>query len=188
MHLRSLACALLAATLTLHAQATDATPKGWFMAGTHPQGYRAGVEADGSAFFVSRPGPADKGFGTLMQSIKADNYLGKRVRLSASVRSENVAGWAGLWMRVDKGTQAIVLDNMQSRAIKGTTAWNTYEVVLDVPDDATSIHFGTLMDSTGEVWLNHLTLDIVSNSIPTTAAPWVADSLPTNPVNLDFRQ
>jgi len=179
---------VLAATLTLHAQSIDTTPKGWFLAGSKPQDYHTGVETPGTAFLASKPGITSKGFGTLMQSIKADNYAGKRIRFSASVRSENVASWAGLWMRIDKGTQAIVLDNMQSRAIKGTTGWQTYEVVLDVPADATGIAFGTLIDSAGEVWLSHVTLEAVSTSVPTTAAPWATDHVPATPVNLDFQQ
>jgi hypothetical protein len=50
--------------------------------------------------------PAIDGFGTLMQDFRAKQYVGKRVRFSAFVKSENVEGWAGLWMRVDKGEGA----------------------------------------------------------------------------------
>lgn len=188
MRSKTLALTILAATLTLQAQTTGAAPKGWFLAGSKPQDYRTGVETPGTAFLASRPGVTAKGFGTLMQSIAADNYAGKRVRFSAAVRSENVTSWAGLWMRIDKGTQAIVLDNMQSRAIKGTTPWQTYEVVLDVPADATGIAFGSLIDSAGEVWLSHVTLEAVSTTVPTTATPWATDHVSATPVNLDFQQ
>ena len=55
---------------------------------------------------------------------------------------EEVKGWAGLWMRVDgKEKTGIAFDNMANRSIKGTTDWKTYEVVLDVPDDAEEIFF-----------------------------------------------
>jgi len=41
---------------------------------------------------------------------------------------------------VDKGKETgVAFDNMQDRAIKGTTDWRRYEVVLDVPEDATGI-------------------------------------------------
>jgi len=168
--------------------ATDGTPKGWFMAGNKPENYHSGVDADGTAFLASKSDAATEGFGTMMQSIKADNYAGKRVRLRASVRSENVQGWAGLWMRVDKGTAAFSIDNMASRPIKGTTAWNTYDVVLDVPADATGIAFGTLMESSGEVWLNHVSLEVVGTDVKPTNIPYGGQEAPSAPVNLDFRQ
>ena len=60
---------------------------------------------------VPRPG----GFGTLMQSFKADAYCSRRVRLSGFLRSEDVRNWAGLWMRVDgaKG-EVLAFDNSRT--------------------------------------------------------------------------
>lgn len=176
-----------APALPLQTDAHDGTPAGWILAGNQPQNYRTGVEAAGVAFLASRTDSATAGFGTLMQSIQADNYAGKRVRFRASVRSENLRGWAGIWMRVDKGTTSLALDNMQSRPIKGSTSWSDYAVVLDVPRDATSISFGTLVDSAGEVWIEHLTFEIVGDDVPTTASPFGQPNLPAAPVNLDFQ-
>ena len=64
------------------------------------------------------------GFGTLMQQSKPGKYLGKRVRMTGLVKSENVATWAGLWLRVDQSgsQQPLSFDNMGDRPIKGTTA------------------------------------------------------------------
>jgi hypothetical protein len=101
-----------------------------------------------SAFLKSKK-PSVGGFGTLMQSIAAEQYLGKKARLSGLVKSEEVQGWAGLWMRVDKGTAAVAFDNMQDRTIKGATAWQRYEVVLQVPQDAKGISFGILLSGAG---------------------------------------
>jgi len=52
-------------------------------------------------------------------------------------------------MRGDKGTEVIAFDNMQKRAINGTTGWQRYEVVLDVPKDATVVAFGILLNGGG---------------------------------------
>ena len=88
-------------------------------------------------------------------------YRGKRIRFTANMKSEDVKGWAGLWMRVDgprnpNGGPApmIVLDNMQSRAITGTKGWQSYSVVLDVPEDAGGIYHGILLSGAGAVWVN----------------------------------
>jgi hypothetical protein len=58
------------------------------------------------------------------------------------MKSEEVTGWAGLWMRVDKGKEVVAIDNMQGRAIKGTTSWQRYEVVLDVPRTQQALRLG----------------------------------------------
>jgi hypothetical protein len=174
--------------------ALAAAPEGWFMAGSKPASYDTGVDSEAmynghpSAFVKSKQ-PSIDGFGTLMQQFKADQYLGKRIRFSAFVKSEGVKDWAGLWMRVDKGsgasTKTLAFDNMQHRAIKGTTNWQNYEVVLDVPEDATGIFFGILLSSTGSVWLNTANFDVVPISIPTTGT---SQTLPEAPKNLDFQR
>ncbi|MBV8729863.1 MAG: AraC family transcriptional regulator, partial [Acidobacteriia bacterium] len=137
--------------------------------------------------YVSVNPPVGGGFGTLMQSFNAKQYNGQRVRFSAYVKSEAVQNWAGLWMRVDKVTndkrQVVAFDNMQDRAIKGTTGWQHYEVVLDVPDDSTLIALGILVDGSGTVWLNSGSFEVVSKSIPVTGK-----SVPTpdGPQNLSL--
>ena len=179
------AVALVACVLVVHAS----VPRGWFLAGTKPAEYEAGVDADqlyqghASAFLKSRT-PSVDGFGTLMQSVRAEHYIGKRVRLSGLVKSREVMSWAGLWMRVDKGKDMIVFDNMQDRPIKGTTDWQRYDVVLDVPADSTGISFGILLDGTGKVWLSGTKFDVVGADVPSTGAG--DRKIPDSPVNLDF--
>jgi hypothetical protein len=175
------ACALVGATV----------PRGWFLAGTKPAEYEAGVDADqlyqghASAFLKSKTQSVD-GFGTLMQSIRAEQYKGKRVRLSGFVKSQGVVSWAGLWMRVDQGKDMVAIDNMQDRPVKGTTDWQRYDVVLNVPPDSTGISFGILLDGAGEVWLSSTKFGVVGADVPVTGA---ADKkTPDNPVNLDFTE
>jgi hypothetical protein len=164
-------------------------PRGWFMAGTKPAEYEAGIDSEqtyqgqGSAFLKSKR-PSVDGFGTLMQSINAAQYKSNKVRLSGLVKSEEVTDWAGLWMRVDKGTEQLALDNMQNRPIKGTTGWQRYYVVLDVPKDATGISFGILLSGPGQVWLNSTKFEIVGLDVPATGVR--EKSLPDKPVNLEF--
>jgi hypothetical protein len=166
-------------------------PRGWLLSGTKPAEYEVGVDADqtyqkhASAFLKSRQASV-AGFGTLMQQFAAEQYLGKRVRISGAVKSDEVKGWAGLWMRVDKGKEVVAFDNMQDRPIKGTTDWQRYEVVLEVPADATGISFGILLDGAGEVWLSSTKFEIVGLDVPTTSLG--EKKLPDNPVNLEFAE
>jgi hypothetical protein len=107
------------------------------------------------------------GFGSLAQSIAADEYLGKRIRLSGWLKTENAAD-AGLWMRLDGDRRTLGFDNMMPRAVKGTTDWKRYEVVLDVPQETINILFGTLLSGTGQVWVDDMKLEVVGNDVPTT--------------------
>jgi hypothetical protein len=162
-----------------------APPDGWILAGSKPANYETGTDQLNS--YNSRPSAFMKaktdgeGFGTLMQSFSAEQYRGKRVRLSGWVKSDMVSRWAGLWMRIDGpvqgGTPQILgFDNMQGRPIKGTLAWQKYEVVLDVPQTANGIAFGILQDGPGEVWLNSVEFAVVGTGVAVTGTtPTVLD-------------
>jgi hypothetical protein len=108
-------------------------------------------------------------FGTLMNTIKSDDYKGKTVKMTGYVKSDKVKDWAGLWMRVDYyGTAVLAFDNMQNRGIKRTTDWAKYEVVLYVPQEATSISYGVLLSGTGQIWFKDVNFEIVADSVPET--------------------
>jgi len=139
-----------------------------------------------SAYLRSKDPHVPEGFGTLMQNFAAKDFIGKRVRFGAFVKSENVERWAGLWMRVDgqpNQKSPLAFDNMQNRPIQGTSGWKEYEVVLDVPATATGIAFGILLDGGGIVWISNGTFTEVSTNVPTTAIPVTT---PAGPTNLDF--
>ena len=176
---------MFALSLMLYA----AAPQGWYLAGSKPAEYESGVDkqvqynAHPSAYLKSKA-TVSEGFGTLMQNFSADQYAGKRLRLTAFVRSEGVENWAGLWMRVDKGKDSVAFDNMQDRPIAGSNAWREYTVVLDVPQNATGIFFGVLLSGSGEVWVNSVKLEPVGPEVPTTGSS--ATQRRDRPTNLDF--
>ncbi|MEZ4317855.1 MAG: hypothetical protein R3F61_10135 [Myxococcota bacterium] len=159
-------------------------PDGWFLAGSNPKNYEADVvseaySGEGSARYRSK---ADKsGFGTLMQQVGAEEYRGKRVMMSAYVKSEDVTGWSGLWLRVDGEKGMLSFDNMHDRPIEGTSAWNRYEIVLDVPEKAQGLAFGILVDGAGTVWLDDLEIEVVDDRIPLTGLQNTRSSKPVNP-------
>jgi len=178
--------ALFAAVLGLYAAQA---PKGWFLAGSKPALYETAVDSAithagmPSAYMRSKEPHVAEGFGTLMQQFSAKDYVGKRVRFAAFVKSENLERWVGLWMRVDGTPQkTLAFDNMQSRPITGTSGWKEYEVVLDVPAGATGIFFGILMDGGGTVWMSDAMFTEVGDNVPTTGTL----TNPPAPTNLDF--
>lgn len=88
------------------ARDANTIPSGWALAGSNPAHYLVAVDhpdtdAGGtSASLTSRSGRAD-GFGTLMRQIRADEYRGKHVRVTARMKTRGVDGRATLWLRVD---------------------------------------------------------------------------------------
>jgi hypothetical protein len=147
-------------------------PDGWGLAGSAPKAYEVDVVAEANSGKSSaryRSTKKSNGFGTLMQTTSAADFLGKRVRMTAFVKSEDVGEWAGLWLRVDGHRQsAMEFDNMRDRPIQGTSSWNQYEIVLDVPKDAANLAFGILLDGEGTVWLDDLSFEVVPDDTPKT--------------------
>jgi hypothetical protein len=165
-------------------------PAPWFMAGDRPAEYEFGLLPDTISYSGSRvvrlrlreDVEAPGGFGTLMQSVRATRYLGQRVRFGAMIRTEEVTGWFGLWLRVDGPVGSIAFDNMQDRALRGTTYWTQAGIVLDVDEDARSIHFGMLLVGGGAADLCRASFEVVTGAVPVTTV----DKLPDEPRALDF--
>lgn len=172
-------------------------PAGWFVAGSEPKSYEMGIDIgaghDGkNAATILSTAKNIKGFGTLMQNCLPDNYLGKRVRLSAMVKTKDVANWAGIWFRVDdkESGESLGFDNLKDgkkdRSIKGTTDWAKYEIVLDVPLRSANLAYGALLAGTGQIWFDNMQFEVVDKNVPVTGKN-KEEVMPNKvPVNLDF--
>ena len=162
--------------------------EGWFLAGNAQANYRVGLDRDikhsgeASARLWAVENPRGH-FGTLMQISTAEPYRGKRLRFTAFVKTSEVAGWTGLWMRIDRANGEMGgFDNMRDRALSGSAEWAQHSVVLDVADDAKNIAFGMLQEGPGSSWLDDAKLEVVDNTVKTTNSE---RTTPT-PTNLDF--
>lgn len=146
----------------------------------------------GNAATIKSKGKNIKGFGTLMQNCLPDSFLGKRVRLSGLVKTKDLTDWAGLWFRVDaKGSDfPLGFDNLKNgktdRSISGTTDWTKYEIVLDVPLNASNLAYGALISGNGQIWFDELKFEIVGKDVPTTGKGKEELMPQQEPVNLDF--
>ncbi len=163
--------------------------KGWSMGGSDKSLYEIGVvnddERKGKVAYIKsiKPKIKDK-FGTIMQAFSADNYLGKKMRLTGYIKTKDVVGWVGMWMRVDGHKKhSLSFDNMGDRKIKGTTEWTKYEIILDVPKSSTRINYGVLLSQTGYAWLDDLTFEEVSEETTSTGR-----NLLTKPSNSSFEE
>jgi hypothetical protein len=167
-------------------------PAAWHVTGSHARDYEAGI-LPGTTYGEDRVAQlrlratVDKpeGFGALVQTIAAPRYLGRRVRYSAVMRTREVTGWAGLWLRVDDPSGTLVLDNMQDRALSGTTDWTEAAIVLDVAERARRLLFGALLSGVGAVDLARLRFEEVGEDTPVTTTVSIVP-LPDEPQSLDF--
>ena len=181
-------------TLTLAFCSVGANAQ-WFMTGSSirdvNKDYRTQYDTDvfvegKSSLLLESKRNSPTGFATVMQTLKLDKkYRGERVKLTASLKSENVKDWAGVWLRVDKlgsadavklgqnrkhtgKTVTTAFDNMKDRPLKGTLEWNKYSIVLDVDDRAESLSYGVLLTGAGKIWMDDVSIDVVDKSVPLT--------------------
>jgi hypothetical protein len=140
-------------------------------------------------------------YGALTQAFKADKFRGQRLRMTAYVKSRDVANSAGLWMRIEgfdgKGKYCLSSDIMGS-PVKGTNDWKQFEVVLDVPEEPAQIYFGVMLAGKGQVWADDFKFEAVGRDVKitggraaetgTTTNLGPLKRLPTEPRNLDFEQ
>lgn len=170
--------------------------KGWFLSGSHPHNYQMGIdhtivhEGKASGYLQSNTVFENDEFATMMQQFKADRYREKRIKLSCFVKSEDVRAFAGMWMRVDnQAGDVLQFDNMSNRPIVGTSDWNMYSIVLDIPKESAIISFGILVQGKGKVWMDQFSFVEVDERVQTTNLELVPELLdaPTNLSFEDFR-
>jgi len=188
-----------AALASFAGSAADRIPNGWIKAGSHPHNYEIAIDAavkhGGKASAYIKGAGAD-GFGTLMQSFKANGYHDKRLRMSAWVRTEN-ADSAQLWLRLDSAKGIVGFDNMNNRPVRGTVDWKKYEIVIDVPANTVNVAFGALLAGKGQAWVDDFVFEVVGKDTPSTnmlppeqmkggGETPVSDGYPAQPLNLNF--
>jgi RNA polymerase sigma factor (sigma-70 family) len=125
------------------------------------------------------------------EGFMADDYHGKRLRMVAYARAEEVKqgvfnlhinGPASVREGMERKT--MYMTSNQHEPIEGTNDWRRYELVIDVPEDATSIQCGFNLTGSGKIWLDGFQFEAVDASVPLTGTRIVPP--PRQPVNLAF--
>lgn len=130
--------------------------------------------------------PVDEDFATLMQSVSAASYIGKRVSVEAELQTHDATA-ASIWLRIDDAAGAVLaFDNMMERtsngALRGSVDWRRRRIVADVPPSAASIHFGVLLHGFGAVRARDFRFGDAEGDLPSTATPLILEQ----PTNLGF--
>lgn len=105
-------------------------------------------------------------FGSLMQSVDAAPYKGKKIRIRAAIRAEisSSEGSAHLWAHeyLVNG-QSGWLETMDDQPII-SNEWKYYELISSIDQYALKINFGLLLKGTGTAWIDDVSIEIISST------------------------
>ncbi len=119
---------------------------------------------------IQRDAESEGAFSALSFRVPAD-WDGETIELRGWLKSEEVAGWFGMWFRQDGKSGMVGFDNMQSRNLRGTTEWTQYSIKLPLNQGAHTHVVGALMAGTGTLWADDFSLWI--DGKPLAEAPAV---------------
>lgn len=180
--------------------------KDWFFLSEHPAAYDHGVDDEacpsGRRTALIRFDPASRHFpdisrahGGYMQTVSAFPLRGKRLEIRAELRGEGVTHGATIWARVDgMPGRTFAFDNLKDGPggwLFGDVPWTTRRIVLDVPPDATSFHFGFFLKGAGSLWATGFSVGEADIETQLTAAPAGWEGRPPafiGPENLNFAE
>jgi hypothetical protein len=184
---------MLSARIDRASSGEGTLPDGWFKAGKSPHLYDARIDQQNhSTVLIAAKSELlhevrGDDFCTVMQSVDAELFKGKRVRLAGGLRTEDAGTGATIWFRVDGAKGTLLFDNLELRRpdgpLVGTRDWSERSVVFDIPEEALSLHYGFFLKGTGKCWSRKFRLDEVDSSVPTSSRK--GPVLP-RPTNLDF--
>lgn len=142
----------------------------WIMGGTAPESFK--VSIDSSTFqngsysaCLESVTKNPKGFGTIQQQFNAKDYAGKRLKMSAYIKTQNVKLGTAFWINIANDSFTVAFDNMSQgkidRTIYGTNEWAKHDIIIDVPINSEIINFGVFLDGVGKIWIDNFTFSIV---------------------------
>lgn len=144
-------------------------PEGWYYPTGKNGGYKASLDSvtkHGGKYALKLEDLKKEGeFGACLYQLPAV-YYGSKIKLTGYLKTENVAGFAGIMLRIDGNEGVLAFDNMQNNGVKGTTDWQEYTITLDYnAEQAQNIIIGAVLSGKGIVWMDDLKLYIDDKEI-----------------------
>jgi len=157
--------------LSFDGAARDGIPVGWFNSFGHVSGVstdygirvvpRSTDSAAGACAVLEKATAAEGQFGSLMQRCPGRLLAGKTIRLEGELRTDEVSGWAGLWLRADADDEPnLFFDNMSRRPVVGTTDWTRYVIDAPLPINTDWLNYGIVLSGSGTVYADNLRLRV----------------------------
>jgi hypothetical protein len=100
--------------------------------------------------------------------VAPEKFRGKRVRIYAMMKSDDVTGGAGVFasaLRFDRRQQQTgPLKRRETKPdlrVHGTSAWVQYSATLEVPTDVDLLDYGVRFEGTGTLWVDDVALEVL---------------------------
>jgi hypothetical protein len=148
-------------------------PKAWIKSGTWAGSYNMEIKAkeginESKAIILESVGKDIYGSGAVIQTINARNYLGKRVKLSAFIRTENVKDFACLILSPQNKMDDFwnnSSNNSEDKKtyLQGNHAYKKIDSYLNVSDNAGNLVIGAMIKGEGKIWIDNINIEIIEN-------------------------
>jgi hypothetical protein len=154
------------------------SPEDEFQAGTDKTDTTMGTTA-----YITSMRDSSRGKAMLYQMISAEDYAGKRVRLSASLQSKSLETRGGLVLSTVDPADPHPHEGVNfflQNPLRGTNGWSRHQIVADIPANSEWLTIGFSLTDAGTIWADNFILEIVDTSVPLTSQG------PRTPLDLDF--
>jgi len=139
------------------------SPPGWSF--TNPENYEVSLVkkegGEGVIPLIRSRRPKTQGFAELMQSMDAAAYRGKRIQLSAILKSKDVELSGNVFARISGNKSEELFTRKSDPSLSGTREWNRYTIVFDVPENSSEIAIGLMLQGGGSIWADKFSFDVV---------------------------
>jgi len=111
-------------------------------------------------------------YGTWVRQVDAADYRGKRVQITASVRTQGATGRVDFWARMQAKDSSVDGDGLGGarQPLPPDSDWIQKEIVLDVPVKTDRIEYGVGVAGPGKVWLESAKVEALGGDVPLTGA------------------
>jgi hypothetical protein len=139
---------------------------GWSIEGHARSAYLAEVDGDvlreGHPTIRFHPTRETGGaYATYMTSLDARPFRGRRAHATLWVRTQGVAARGDVWVRVQAGDSPADGPGLATSIARlpESSAFTSYELFVNVPDDAASVQVGLGLGGPGMAWMDGVTVE-----------------------------
>jgi hypothetical protein len=115
--------------------------------------------ANGEAHLAYQGEAGLKSFGAAGTDFDAAPFIGKKLKFSAEIKSQN-SEYSSIWLRVNDSEKVIAFDNATDRSLIGTKDWTHFQVVLPVNPGAEHIYAGLIQGAKGAMSARNISFSI----------------------------
>ena len=144
-------------------------PGGWT---SNTDAARLETDAGERVLRLTRTETSPGEFSTVAAHFPTD-LVGRTLTFTADLRTQDVNGYAALWLRADNSSQHLLdLKNSADEDFGGTQPWHSFSLSITLTPQTRQITFGVLLHGPGTAWVRHLQLWV--DGKPAADAPVLA--------------